>query len=409
LGNPSIKIGALVSEFFKDEAGGGLNFQPILALLKRSKPEQNSKFLLNLETIAAKAGAKDAASLEKALVDALEKDLGSLSEAERRQVREFSQELARSLSRIPLRLITSCFAAGTPLLTPTGDKLIEQFKVGDLILSRHEDHPDGELEVKEVEAVFTRLGRIFPLPVGGKVIRTTKEHPFWVQGKGWLTAGQLQVDDLLLGHDGNWVVVQDLLDTGEYETVYNLRVADYHTYFVGTREWGFSVWAHNTCEFVKALEKALSEISPKGPTKGLYRRLENLLERAKALPKSLGTGATTLKEGVAEVDEYRRELQRLRSAGGYPEEGGILGRLQTELPSTNDLADIVAEDLLGYNKTNLRSHGQPVYQQGNSYISPDIDDHTGGTWKLGPNPRGLGRPATRTGTYNNDLTVKIAE
>jgi hypothetical protein len=47
------------------------------------------------------------------------------------------------------------------------------------------------------------------------------------------------------------VAVEDLLDTGEYETVYNLRVADFHTYFVGGEEWGFSVWAHNACEVVQ--------------------------------------------------------------------------------------------------------------------------------------------------------------
>ena len=29
------------------------------------------------------------------------------------------------------------------------------------------------------------------------------------------------------------------------ETVYNFRVANCHTYFVGCAEWGFSVWAHN--------------------------------------------------------------------------------------------------------------------------------------------------------------------
>jgi hypothetical protein len=28
-------------------------------------------------------------------------------------------------------------------------------------------------------------------------------------------------------------------------TVYNLRVADFHTYFVGSEDWGFSAWAHN--------------------------------------------------------------------------------------------------------------------------------------------------------------------
>jgi hypothetical protein len=42
------------------------------------------------------------------------------------------------------------------------------------------------------------------------------------------------------------VVVEDLLDTGEVQTVYNLEVAEAHTYFVGMKEWGFSVWAHNS-------------------------------------------------------------------------------------------------------------------------------------------------------------------
>ena len=29
--------------------------------------------------------------------------------------------------------------------------------------------------------------------------------------------------------------------------VHNLRIADHHTYFVGDHDWGFSVWAHNSC------------------------------------------------------------------------------------------------------------------------------------------------------------------
>jgi len=77
------------------------------------------------------------------------------------------------------------------------------------------------------------------------VIRTTPEHPFWVRGRGWVPAGELKLGELLSSHDGQWVAVEDLLDTGEWETVYNLRVADYHTYFVGSREWQFSAWAHN--------------------------------------------------------------------------------------------------------------------------------------------------------------------
>jgi hypothetical protein len=46
---------------------------------------------------------------------------------------------------------------------------------------------------------------------------------------------------------GQWVAVEEVYDTGEWETVYNLRISDYHTYFVGGEDWGFSVWAHNLC------------------------------------------------------------------------------------------------------------------------------------------------------------------
>jgi hypothetical protein len=140
----------------------------------------------------------------------------------------------------------ACFAAGTPLLTPTGEKPIERFLVGDLILSREENDPRGLVEAKQVEEVFVRTGRIMNLHVGGHVIQTTAEHPFWVHGKGWVAAGQLAIGDLLSSHDGQWVALEDLLHTGEVETVYNLRIADYHTYFVGSRQWAFSVWAHNS-------------------------------------------------------------------------------------------------------------------------------------------------------------------
>jgi hypothetical protein len=44
-----------------------------------------------------------------------------------------------------------------------------------------------------------------------------------------------------------WIEVEEVFATGEVEPVYNLRVAEYHTYFVGGGDWGFSVWAHNVC------------------------------------------------------------------------------------------------------------------------------------------------------------------
>jgi hypothetical protein len=212
----------------------------------------------------------------------------------------------------------ACFAAGTPLLTPTGDKRIEQFQPGDLILSRSELDPNGELEAKVVEEVFVRLGQILHLHVGGQVIRTTAEHPFWVQGKGWLPASELQVGDLLNSHDGQWVAVEDLLDTSEYETVYNLRITDYHTYFVGSRDWGFSVWAHNACVYqVKDANKIVRYV-----------------------------GIANTKVGNTLSGRLRAGIQRVRQFFGITDiEGKVIPGLEK---ITTAEAEAVEEALIGY-------------------------------------------------------------
>jgi hypothetical protein len=96
--------------------------------------------------------------------------------------------------------------------------------------------------------------------VAGRVIRTTAEHPFWVVGKDWLPANRLAPGDLLLTPEGEQVAVEQVAQTSQYERVYNLRIAEFQTYFVGCDEWGFSVWAHNDCVVKGGL----------GPPKGLY-------------------------------------------------------------------------------------------------------------------------------------------
>jgi hypothetical protein len=139
----------------------------------------------------------------------------------------------------------SCFPAGTPVLTAEGARRIEELQAGDKLLAKPENDPHGAVAEREVEAVFVRVSPLLNLHVGEQVIRVTPEHPFWVWGKGWLAAAFLEPGDLLSSHDGRWLAVECVTDAGEVATVYNLRVAEYHTYFVGCPEWGFSVWAHN--------------------------------------------------------------------------------------------------------------------------------------------------------------------
>jgi hypothetical protein len=105
-------------------------------------------------------------------------------------------------------LLHACFAAGTPILTPEGYKFIEDLRPGDLVLSRDENDPFGEVVPRVVEEVFQRTGRVLELTVGGRVIRTSDEHPFWVRGKGWTEAVALEVGDELSSHDGRWLAVE---------------------------------------------------------------------------------------------------------------------------------------------------------------------------------------------------------
>jgi len=153
-----------------------------------------------------------------------------------------------SPGRYSLELIgKGCFAAGTPLLTPTGFKPIEVFRVGDMILSRSEFDSNGPLEAKEIQEVFSRLSMVLEIKVSGRTIGTTSEHPFWVHGKGWQPAYMLQSGQQLLGHTGELVSIESIKETDQAVQVHNLRIADHHTYFVGDHDWGFCVWAHNAC------------------------------------------------------------------------------------------------------------------------------------------------------------------
>src|SRR5205823_5076265 len=147
-----------------------------------------------------------------------------------------------------------CFAAGTPLLTPDGHKPIEQFAVGDLILSRNESDPTGPVTARRVLRVFVRHAEAMHVRVGGKDIVTTAEHPFYVGGRGWVVARLLKAGDVLHSHNDCRKMVTEVVTDRTWQTVYNLEVEDDHTYFVGEAEWGWSAWAHNQCD--PAVEQA---------------------------------------------------------------------------------------------------------------------------------------------------------
>jgi filamentous hemagglutinin len=153
----------------------------------------------------------------------------------------------------------ACFAKGTVVHTPTGIRAIENIQTGDLVLSRNENtHEIGFKSV--VNPKITHSQAIYELTVTNaqgeqSSIHPTAEHPFWVKNYGWLSVELLTPEMTLVDEHNRDVTIVSLAKTERVETVYNLEVADWNTYFVGEA----AVWVHNDCfPDKKALAKLLN-------------------------------------------------------------------------------------------------------------------------------------------------------
>jgi intein/homing endonuclease len=78
--------------------------------------------------------------------------------------------------------------------------------------------------------------------VNGEEIVTTVDHPFYVNSRGFVKAGELAIGYELLDVNGNVLLVEkfNVELTDEPTTVYNFQVEDFHTYHVS----GFGVLVH---------------------------------------------------------------------------------------------------------------------------------------------------------------------
>lgn len=127
-------------------------------------------------------------------------------------------------------LKSSCFVAGTPVVTLRGLRPIEQLLPGDMVLSRSIE--TGELSYKPVVAATTRApAKTVLLKVDDETIHATTSHLLWVSGKGWTKAGEIQPGELL--HAAAEPAVVMSTTPGAILPTHNLVVADNHTYFVG--------------------------------------------------------------------------------------------------------------------------------------------------------------------------------
>ncbi|MFN8522811.1 MAG: polymorphic toxin-type HINT domain-containing protein [Chloroflexota bacterium] len=109
------------------------------------------------------------------------------------------------------------------------------------------DERNGREDFFTITAVHTHrdeaLVRLIPTGTSGEAVETTANHPFLTQDGDWRPAGRLRVGDGLRQSAGRIGRVAPVEPRSGSQVMYNLAVAEAHTYFVGAGGW----LVHNGC------------------------------------------------------------------------------------------------------------------------------------------------------------------
>jgi len=82
------------------------------------------------------------------------------------------------------------------------------------------------------------------------------EHPFYTAEEEWVNAGDLSLGEEILALDGSIGVVEFVEVVTDSQPMYNLTVADAHTFFVGDGQWLVHNAGGDDCE---RLYRAMTE------------------------------------------------------------------------------------------------------------------------------------------------------
>jgi len=157
--------------------------------------------------------------------------------------------LARVPTRLASRLITKAcrknnsFEAGTLVATEFGLTPIEEIKVGDRVWAFNEH--TGKKSLQEVVHLIVSEGHKELIDIelsSGDIVTATFGHPFYLSNTNeWIVAGNITEGDLLIDFQDLPLAVTGTENYRESIKVYNLTVANDHTYYVGK----IGVLSHN--------------------------------------------------------------------------------------------------------------------------------------------------------------------
>ncbi len=133
---------------------------------------------------------------------------------------------------IPVYSGGTCFIAGSKVLTPDGERAIEEIKLGDYVQTW--DMDKQQMVPSQVTDTLGHHDRqtLSIETEGGSSITTTDEHPFWT-GSEWLAASKLAAGQSTVFDSSGQQRKVTKVTNGPKANVYNFHVtAPAHNYFV---------------------------------------------------------------------------------------------------------------------------------------------------------------------------------
>lgn len=122
----------------------------------------------------------------------------------------------------------ACFAAGTRVATPDGDRPIETLAPGDTVFA----YGNGAFTQTRVLRVFRGSARVLSLRAGGRTLLATADHPLLARS-GFTRAGELVPDEEIATLSGGklaWTPVSPAAPSEAPRPVFNLELEAPHTF-----------------------------------------------------------------------------------------------------------------------------------------------------------------------------------
>lgn len=132
----------------------------------------------------------------------------------------------------------TCFTKDTIVKTELGDKKIVDIQVNDKVLSYNPKDKLFSFQPVIQTHIHNFFGTVIKINIENEFIFATYNHPFLVSTDTfseykWVDAEKLKPGDLVINSSGDLIQVQNVYCSIESIDVYNLTVANNHTYSVG--------------------------------------------------------------------------------------------------------------------------------------------------------------------------------